>query len=53
MDELVCPKLVLMILNKLDKGDEKTPRMRPVHNQSLQQNPVKKTYNDSQECQDQ
>ena len=35
MDELVSPKLVLMILNKLDEGDEKTPWMRPVHNQSL------------------
>ena len=29
------PELVLMILDKLNKGDEKTPRMRPVDNQSL------------------
>lgn len=42
VDELVRPKLVLMILDKLDEGDEKTPRVRPVHNQPLQQNPNKK-----------
>ena len=35
VDELVRPKFVLMILDKLDKGDEKTPGMRPVYNQSL------------------
>ena len=42
MDELVRPKLVLMILDELNESDEKSPWMRPVYNQSLQQNPVRK-----------
>ena len=42
MDELVRPKLVLMIFNELDEGDEKSPRMRSVYDQPLQQNPIKK-----------
>ena len=42
VDELVRPKLVLVVLNELDEGDKKSPRMRPVHNQPLQQNPTKK-----------
>jgi len=36
VDELVRPKLVLMILNELDECDEQTPRMRSVHYQTLQ-----------------
>lgn len=42
VDKLMRPKLVLMILDELDEGDQKTPWMRPIHYQALQQNPVDK-----------
>ena len=40
MNKLVRPKLVLVVLDKLDECDQKTPWMRSVNDQSLQQNPV-------------
>lgn len=40
VDELVRPKLVLMILDELNEGDEESPRMWPVHDQPLQQHPI-------------
>ena len=39
MNKLVRPKLVLVVLDKLDECDQKTPWMRPINDQSLQQNP--------------
>lgn len=39
MNKLVRPKLVLVVLDKLDECDQKTPWMRSVNDQSLQQNP--------------
>lgn len=37
--KVVTPELEGRILDQLDEGDEETPRVRPVHNQPLQQNP--------------
>jgi len=37
VDELVVPELELRVFDKFDERDEKTPRMRSVDNQSLQQ----------------
>lgn len=36
VDKLVRPELVRWILDKLDEGDEKTPRMGSVHDQPLE-----------------
>jgi len=36
--KVVTPELEGRILDQLNEGDEKTPRVRPVHNQPLQQN---------------
>lgn len=38
--KVMAPELEGRILDQLNEGDEKTPRVRPVHNQPLQQNPV-------------
>lgn len=35
----MAPKLEGRILDEFDEGDEKTPGVRPVHNQPLQQHP--------------
>ena len=40
MHELVVPELEAGVLDELDEGDEKTPGVRPVHDQPLQQHPV-------------
>lgn len=39
MHKLMIPELVRWILDKLNECNEKTPGMRPVYNQSLQQHP--------------
>jgi len=38
-DEIVSPKLELRILDQLDEGDEETPRMRSVDDETLEQHP--------------
>ena len=40
MDELVGPELEGRVLDQLDEGDEETPGVRSVDNQSLQQHPT-------------
>jgi hypothetical protein len=35
----MAPKAVPWILDQLNEGDEKTPGMRSIYNQSLQQHP--------------
>lgn len=37
MHKIVIPKLIARILDQLNEGDEKTPRMRPIHNQTFEQ----------------
>lgn len=37
MDKLMVPELEGWIFNKLNKGNEQSPRMRPVYNQPFQQ----------------
>lgn len=39
MHEVVRPELVNRVLDQLDERDEKTPRVRAVHNQPLQKHP--------------
>jgi hypothetical protein len=39
MYKLMIPEFVSWILDKLNERNEKTPRMRPVNNQSFKQNP--------------
>ena len=39
-NELMRPELELRILDELDEGDEQAPRMRPIHDQALQQHPA-------------
>jgi hypothetical protein len=39
MYKLMIPEFVSWILDKLNECNEKTPRMRPVYNQSFKQNP--------------
>lgn len=39
MHKFVIPEFESRIFDQLNKGDEKTPRMWSVHNQSLQQDP--------------
>lgn len=41
MYKLVVPKFVCWILYKLNKGDQKAPRMWSIYYQSLQKNPEK------------
>ena len=36
-DELVLPELEAGVLDELDEGDEEAPRVRPVHDQPLQE----------------
>ena len=38
-DELVLPELEGGVLDELDEGDEEAPRVRPVHDQTLQEHP--------------
>lgn len=40
--ELVVPELEHGILDELDERDEQAPRVRPVHDQPLEQHPVTK-----------
>lgn len=40
MHKFVIPEFESRIFDQLNKGDEKTPRMWSVHNQSLQQDPT-------------
>ncbi len=51
MHKLVCPELELRILDKLNEGHQQAPRMRPIHNQPLQQNPYlnKPTFSNLQQ----
>jgi len=44
MDEFMTPELELWVFHQFNKGDEKTPWMWPVYNQSLQQHPVNIEY---------
>lgn len=37
MHKVVIPKLIAGILDELNEGDEKTPRMWPIHNQTFEQ----------------
>ena len=37
VDKLMMPELELWVLDEFNEGDEKTPRMRSVNNQPLQQ----------------
>ena len=37
--ELVVPELIHGVLDELDEGDEEAPRVRPVHDQTLQEHP--------------
>ena len=41
MYKLVFPEVVGGVLDELNEGDEKPPRMRPVNYQSLQQDSAK------------
>lgn len=38
VDEIVVPKLELRVFNQFNESDEQAPRMRSVHDESLQQN---------------
>ena len=38
-DELVLPELEGGVLDELDEGDEEAPRVRTVHDQTLQEDP--------------
>lgn len=40
----MAPELKGRILNQLDEGDEESPGVWPVYNQSLQQYPVYQTH---------
>ena len=42
MYELVTPELEVGVLDKFDKGDQETPWMRSVHNQTFQKHSAKK-----------
>lgn len=44
----MAPELEGRILDQLDEGDEETPRVRPVHDQPLQQNPKQRGGNVNQ-----
>ena len=43
MDKLMIPEFVSWILDKLNERNQKSPRMWPIDNQSLQQHPEKIT----------
>ncbi len=38
--KIMAPELKGRVLDQLNEGDEQTPRVRPVHNQPLQQDPA-------------
>ena len=38
MDKLVSPELECLVLDQFNEGDQETPGVRSVYNQSLQQN---------------
>ena len=38
VDKVVFPEVVARVLDQLDEGDEQSPGVRSVHNQTLQQN---------------
>ena len=46
MREVICPEIVAWVLDQLNESDQKTPRMRPVHNETLQQNPCNLLFHD-------
>lgn len=43
MHELVIPKMEAWILDQLDEGDQQSPRMGPVHDQSLEKHPAEES----------
>lgn len=41
MDKLMVPELKCWIFNQLNEGNEEAPGVRPVYNQSFQENSIK------------
>ena len=44
----MSPEVVSRILDELDEGDQQTPRMRPVHDQSFEEHARDLLLNDSE-----
>lgn len=43
VNKVVCPKVVTGVFDEFNEGDEKSPGVWPIHNQSLQQHTVEHT----------